>query len=253
MEKSQFPSKYFGQKISSDIPSKEELDKKLAKFKKHLVSFVNNLPPRAKVLDAGCGKGKAVRIIMAYRPDIEIFPIDITDVKELLPDEIKPKFQVASVENVGEFFNDNYFDAIICQHVLEHLLYPMAMMENFKRVLKNDGRLFLETPNWTRAIFPFFSLYFWNDYTHVRIYTKTAMKKLFNDYDFEVNLLRTVSSSGVIVKSDSINKVQNIYQKENRSIFKFAKKAIKTLLIRAINPFLKDILIGIAINRKEHV
>lgn len=248
MKSQKFPKGYFSKRYSSVIPTKEDLNKTLPKFRKALVDFINQLPKNAKVLDAGCGVGKNTKMILAFRPDVEVFAVDISDVKEFLPKKVN--FQIISTEEVERIFKENFFDAIICLHVIEHLLYPMKTMENFKKILKSEGRLYLETPNWSRALFPFSSTFFWDDYTHIRIFTKIAMRNLLEDYNFEILELKTVSFSNMIIKGDSLHKAIGVYEKEGRNFFRFLKKFLMTAFLRITNPFLKDILICIAVNKK---
>lgn len=245
---SQFPKGYFSASYSTRIPTKEELDRDLAPFKHTLVQFIKKLPKNAKILDAGCGVGKALKTVMAYRSDVKVYAMDITDMSGYIPKEVP--FQIGVVEKVQEMYEENFFDAIICQHVFEHLLYPMPAMEAFKKVLKNEGELFLETPNWSRAILPFSETFFWNDYTHIRIFTKFTMERLFHDYNFDIKEMKTVSSSGMTVRDDSVSKVKKVFQKENRNWGRFFKKVVRVGFIRIVSPFLKDILIVIGVNKK---
>jgi 2-polyprenyl-3-methyl-5-hydroxy-6-metoxy-1,4-benzoquinol methylase len=248
MATTEFPKGYFSESYTSHMPTAAELDRDLAPFKSTLVAFVKGLPENAKLLDAGCGVGKAIKTVRAYRPDVEISAMDISDVAAYLPEHVK--FQVASVEQIGDIYAENSFDAIICQHVIEHLIYPMDMMQNFKKVLKPDGRLFLETPNWSRALIPFSPTYFWNDYTHIRIFTKNTMRKLMHDFNFDILSIKTVSSSEVVVRDDSVKKIGKVFNKGGRSVMAFIRKVILTIFLRITNPFLFDILIVVATNKK---
>lgn len=248
IQTSQFPKGYFAASHSTRVPTKDELDRDLAPFKRTLVQFVKNLPKNAKVLDAGCGVGKALKTILAYRPDVKVYAMDITDMRDYIPKEVP--FQIGVVEKVHEMYEASFFDAIICQHVFEHLLYPMPAMEAFKKVLKTGGKLFLETPNWSRAILPFSETFFWNDYTHIRIFTRFTMERLFHDYYFDIEEIKTVSSSGITVRDDSIAKIKRVFKKENQSFIRLFKKAFRVGIIRILSPFLKDILIVVGVNRK---
>lgn len=251
MKNKGFTKRYFGEDYldTSSLPSKEELDKNLAKFKlKSIVPFIKDLPYGARVLDAGCGKGKTIRIIKAYRPDIKIYAVDISDVKNFLPKDVI--FQQASVEEVGDVFKEDFFDAIICQHVLEHLVYPMAAMESFKKVLKNNGILYLETPNWTRIFIPFSSKFFWNDYTHTRVFSPSTIEKLLEDYSFEIKLIKTINETSIITKDDSVKNINKYYRKQRRSIWKLLKKIFKSAIDRLVIRFLRITLFAIAVNKK---
>ncbi|MBN1687612.1 MAG: class I SAM-dependent methyltransferase [Candidatus Omnitrophica bacterium] len=44
-------------------------------------------------------------------------------------------------------FEDQYFDAVNCSATLEHLLYPLEMLREIKRVLKTDGHVLVSLPN----------------------------------------------------------------------------------------------------------
>lgn len=48
-------------------------------------------------------------------------------------------------------FPDNYFDIIEADHVLEHLANPFASMREFHRILKDNGRLKLKVPHFSRG------------------------------------------------------------------------------------------------------
>lgn len=43
-------------------------------------------------------------------------------------------------------FKDNYFDFIICNHVLEHIIEDSAAMKELRRVLKKDGQAIIDVP-----------------------------------------------------------------------------------------------------------
>ena len=45
-------------------------------------------------------------------------------------------------------FENNTFDVIISLAVIEHLDDPSIFLREIYRVLKNNGILFLSTPNW---------------------------------------------------------------------------------------------------------
>jgi SAM-dependent methyltransferase len=49
--------------------------------------------------------------------------------------------------NQGLSFKNNFFDIVIITSVLEHLLDPIKMIEDIKRVMKKDGMLIISLPN----------------------------------------------------------------------------------------------------------
>ena len=47
---------------------------------------------------------------------------------------VAPKVSKMSAEDIGKRFEENSFDAIICQHVIEHLLYPTNLATGIKKI-----------------------------------------------------------------------------------------------------------------------
>jgi len=244
-----FPDAYFASAkdaSKSPLPTATELDKGLSKFRHHLARFIKELPENAIVLDAGCGNGKAIRMIKIYRPDISIHAIDVTDVSNYLPKDVP--FKVGSVDDLKEIYPPNTFDAIICLHVIEHLLYPMKMLESFNSILKNEGSVFLETPNWTRLYIPFSTMFFWNDYTHIRPFTQYGLSKLFASYNFENIKTLSVSSHDWILKNNirkSID-IKSNKEKENKEI---RPGIFARIFGRILNPLMRDTIVLIASKR----
>lgn len=49
----------------------------------HLTDFAAGLPPRARVIDLGCGAGYLGKLLLAQRPDLQVTGIDIAEVPSL--------------------------------------------------------------------------------------------------------------------------------------------------------------------------
>ncbi len=245
MNYQEFPKSYF-EKADTRIPTVEEFEKKLAPFKRYLVKFVKELPHNAKVLDVGCGTGKAIKMIRVYRPDVTVYATDITDMSAYMPQGVE--FKKGSAEELDKMYPANFFDGIVCQHVIEHLLHPMPMINAMKAVLKKGGRFYIETPNWTRSFAPFAHLYFWNDYTHLRIFTPFAFNKLFIEHGFSVDNVVSVSSTTFFVRKYHVSSEKRTESDLGSANLIARSKAplIFRIMSRIINPFLRDILIGIA-------
>jgi SAM-dependent methyltransferase len=75
-------------------------------------------------------------------------------------------------------FDDATFDAVILKDLLEHLLDPVAAVREARRVLKPGGRAFASSPDAQRWV--------WDDYTHVRPFSRKSFRLLFRDQGFEV-------------------------------------------------------------------
>jgi SAM-dependent methyltransferase len=84
-------------------------------------------------------------------------------------------------------FADGHFDAVMLQHVIEHLQDAQAACEEWFRVLKSGGRLLLLTPN---RLFSDPTAF--EDDTHVRILRHDELAAMVEEAGFEVLDLRTL-------------------------------------------------------------
>lgn len=177
---------------------------------KVLKSWLPNLGKKDKILDAGCGGGIFGRLLKkelgAY-----VFGVDIT--KEALEFAKKRGLRVKK-GNLEEKipFTDEFFDLIVCRQVIEHLFDPDKALDEFHRVLKKKGFLFMTTPNlaaWFNRILlllgiqPFFLETSTVDKTvglgltrgltshrqplgHLRVYTLGALRDLLHLHGFRL-------------------------------------------------------------------
>lgn len=100
-----------------------------------------------RVLDVGCGIGTYTSNPLSYLP-ISITAIDY-DSKSIGYAKVHNshknlEFVVASAEY---YESNNRYDLIVCSHILEHTDTPMLFLANMKRLLKDDGILYLGVPN----------------------------------------------------------------------------------------------------------
>lgn len=248
MTKDLYPDSYFGATASKKdgTATREETLQHLSPYKKHLVSFIDSIPQNGSVLDIGCGSGRAIRIIKSLRPDLSIAGCDINDVSSFLPEWAS--FRVCGADEVIDNYPPNTFDAVLCQHTIEHLLTPMGLTESIKAVLKPGGRVFMETPNWTRLFIPFSHNFFWNDYTHLRPFSKYSLTKLFLEYSFSIETVITCTSSRWFNKRSVSSTKETIVTSSTapkRGQYSWNSPATR-LFARLVNPLIPDILIVVA-------
>ena len=98
------------------------------------------------VLEVGCGAGHILERInkgKLYGTDISAIQIDRA--RKRLGDN------VVLEKSPGEHlpFGDSFFDRIICTEVFEHVLDPLLILKEMKRVLKDSGIVSLSIPNET--------------------------------------------------------------------------------------------------------
>jgi 2-polyprenyl-3-methyl-5-hydroxy-6-metoxy-1,4-benzoquinol methylase len=109
-----------------------------------LKPYINKITS-GKVLDVGCAYG----FMLERMPDsFEKFGVDVSEyaisiAKKRLPSAV---FVISDAEKSLPF-QEETFDVVICNDVLEHLENPAMALENIKKVLKKGGILYINTPN----------------------------------------------------------------------------------------------------------
>jgi SAM-dependent methyltransferase len=100
-----------------------------------------------KVLDIGCGDGFFAKKLQYACQAKEIYGIDISEeaIKESRRRGIIA-YRV-DVEEESLPFPDDFFDAVYCGEVIEHLYDPDHLLSEVYRVLKRNGVFVLTTPN----------------------------------------------------------------------------------------------------------
>ena len=103
-----------------------------------------HLTPDAVVLDLGAGAG----IVEATNLRGKAARVCGIDLDPRVRDN--PFLDEAKITDAGTIpYDDNTFDLVICNNVVEHLEEPVAVFVQVARVLKPGGRFLFKTPNRT--------------------------------------------------------------------------------------------------------
>jgi len=125
-------------------------------FNKHL-SIMRYLPPNSQdtIIDVGCGSG----VITSFLGESGASVLGVDGNSEAIQ-FASEKFSRPNVDfRLGlvddEFESTQDFDKIYCLEVIEHIYRNQAknMLNNFWRLLKPGGQVFLTTPNY-RSLWP---------------------------------------------------------------------------------------------------
>jgi SAM-dependent methyltransferase len=100
-----------------------------------------------RVLDAGCGTGYGSTILAAGNAR-EVVGVDVAAdvlaaVSARMPDGVE--LREADVSNLP--FDAGAFDVVVCFEVIEHVNDAVAVLDEFARVLAEDGVLAISSPN----------------------------------------------------------------------------------------------------------
>ena len=140
----------------------------------------------AAILDVGCGSAWLADHFSNYTG------IDSAPEAVAAAGERGRSVTLVRVEE-GLPFEDESFDGIVLKDVLEHLDEPVAAVREVRRVLRPGGQVFASSPDAQRWV--------WDDYTHVRPFTRKSFRLLFEDQGFDVERVsyETVApGSGVV-------------------------------------------------------
>ena len=128
----------------------------------------------AKLLDMGCGTAWLADHFSDYTG------IDESEEAVRAAAAAGRNVQLADL-NGSLSFPDQTFDAVVLKDVLEHLIDPVRVVREARRVLKSGGRVFASAPDAQRWV--------WDDYTHRRPFTRRAFGLLFSDQGFTIEEL----------------------------------------------------------------
>lgn len=104
------------------------------------------LPVKKKiVLDVGCTAGYLGSILQ--KKGAKVYGVDISQKAIQLARKKIFSAQQLDLNEQKLPFKNNLFDLIIASEVIEHLFQPANFLKDAHRVLKNNGKLILSTPN----------------------------------------------------------------------------------------------------------
>lgn len=169
--------------------------------------MLDYLPEGCKtLLDVGCGEGNFAHYIK-QKHKIEAWGIELMEgpgeeaIKKL------DKVFIGPCENFLDQLPDQFFDAIYCNDVLEHLVDPYSVLGILKDKLTDRGVVISSIPNiryhdafkkvilqknWEYEAHGIF------DKTHLRFFTKKSIKKMYTDQGY------------TIVRHEGINKTRSL-------------------------------------------
>ncbi|MDV4149715.1 glycosyltransferase [Clostridium sp. AL.422] len=150
---------------------------------RHLIKYFDKLKIWDKYI-----RGKRV---LHIAPEDNIYKIiHNLDTKEYVCGDLYPKNNsIINIDITNMQFENNYFDFIICNHVLEHIHDDLIAMKELKRVLRNGGYVVLQTPysNEIHKSFedekintPEMRKKYYGQSNHVRIYGTDLFERLEN-------------------------------------------------------------------------
>ncbi|HET7000870.1 MAG TPA: class I SAM-dependent methyltransferase [Puia sp.] len=137
-----------------------------------------------KLLDIGTGNHSASKTVFMF-PACEYYGVDLNRDYNNSEEDFKVMKSFYEMDLTLLDFHvipDNYFDGIWMVHVIEHLHNGDQVIEKLLSKLKVGGYMYIEYPGIKSTKLPSMhgSLNFYDDPTHVRIYSVKELTDLFN-------------------------------------------------------------------------
>jgi len=110
--------------------------------------FDDYLIPGEKVLDLGCGNGRFYELTKEKK--VSYIGVDISEKLIKIAKERYPEVKFLTADALNLPFPNNYFDKVYAIALLHHIPskeYRLKVLEELKRVLKEEGLLFLTVWN----------------------------------------------------------------------------------------------------------
>lgn len=111
-------------------------------FQKRVSNIQKYHPKRGRVLEIGCSTGTLLQLLK--EKGWETWGVEPSKSGEVARKRgiklVKQYFETARLPQ-------NYFDAVVLNHTLEHLENPVVILQKARRLLKSDGIIIVDVPN----------------------------------------------------------------------------------------------------------
>ena len=159
-----------------------------------------NLPPKARVLDYGCGKAATLKALYNNRDDVVPHVFDVgNQYRDFWNDFVRAENQ--TVNEVPEEWA-GHFDAVISFFVLEHVAEPKAFVGEAYRLLRDGGTFYFLVPN----LFANSADLVVAD--HVNHFSESSLHRLLSDAGFAVREIDGTAHNSawvVVVEKTNVN------------------------------------------------
>ena len=170
-------------------------------YKNTRLEMISLVPKSAKkILEIGCGQGNFSSQLLGDK--VEIWGVEPNKKSAQIAGNKFYKVLIGTLDETIDSLPNNYFDAIILNDVLEHLLYPWNDLEYLKLKLKNEGNIIASIPNvrYSKNLVNLLVNKNWEyttsgilDATHFRFFTKKSILAMFDKCGYSVKKIKGIN------------------------------------------------------------
>jgi len=143
-------------------------------IREHLIRYVLAMDSitNKDVLDVACGSGYGMYLMSYLAKSVSGYDYSQEAIDEAKQFSYKCDtcLEIRNLEEDKSLSNDKHekFDVITCFETIEHVVNPEILLKNLKEATKEDGTIYISTPNdiektdsneWHKCHFDFFSLF----------------------------------------------------------------------------------------------
>ena len=143
------------------------------------IALIRRVPRRRPVLDVGCGNGGFV--CACRRQGIDAVGVEAFAASAAVAARTGASVLHAAGEELP--VRCGAVDVVRLKEVLEHVQAPLVLAAEIRRVLRPGGVFLAYVPTQWSQLYPF-PANFYDDYTHVRAFSRVGMRRLLEDAGF---------------------------------------------------------------------
>lgn len=165
-----------------------------------------------KILEIGCGNGN---FRSNFPKDIEYWGVEPCVAAGSNAKEKIDRVLIGTYDEVIEDIPENYFDLIVCNDVIEHMVDHDLFFNSIKTKMTKNGALIASIPN-VRYVTNLYKLLIDKDWqytdhgildrTHLRWFTKKSLIRTANKHDFNIKKIKGINPA-IFYKKSLIHRV----------------------------------------------
>ncbi len=163
-------------------------------IQRKFLKILHHYKPSGKLLELGCGGGHFIKLAKDCGYDVTGIDPNIFSAKS-----IEERFGIKIITGIAEKtlleFSDNQFDLIAIINSLQNVSNPIEVLKEVRRILKDDGIVFVILPNYNGTDLLFKKIYPKSRLLYPTVYSFKSICKLAG---LEIESIKTTYISAII-------------------------------------------------------